>query len=202
MAAATSCACHDHHFEAPDCGADDRMPALKTATRWTEAVALHDAAVAEYAAAARVVARDTARWDAPLAEGKWSPAQITLHLIMAFEAVGRELDGGPAMALRTKAWHRLVLRFTLQRRLLRGGAFPVGARAPREARPPVPTENAASLIARFEQLAAELVARVSTLHAADPRARLTHPYFGALPLHETVYISARHVRHHRSQLPS
>jgi hypothetical protein len=178
-----------------------RMPALKTAARRAEAVALHEAAVTEFAAAARIVARDAARWDAPLAEGKWSPAQITLHLIMAFEAVGRELDGGPAMALRTKRWHRLVLRFTIQRRLLRGGVFPGGARAPREARPPVPTEDAASLIARFEQLASELMARVNTLHAADPRARLTHPYFGALPLHETVYISARHVQHHRGQLP-
>jgi hypothetical protein len=168
---------------------------------WAAVVELHEAAAAGYAAAARSVSRDTAVWDTPLKQGGWSPAQITLHLVLAFEAVRRELDGGAAMALRTTAWQRLLLRFTIQRRLLGGGAFPHGARAPRETRPPVPAEDAALLIARFEQGAADVTARAAESYRARPATRLTHPYFGSMPLPDIIYVSARHIQHHRAQLP-
>jgi hypothetical protein len=172
---------------------------------WQEALRLHGEAVAEYALAARQVAGTTGLWDTPREEGKWSPAQITLHLIMAFEAVRRELDEGVAMALRTRPWQRLVLRFTIRRRLLRGGAFPQGARSPREARPPTPTEDtptedAAVLIGRFEQRAAELTRDIVERRTTHPGTRLTHPYFGRMTLAQTVYASARHIQHHRAQL--
>jgi hypothetical protein len=165
------------------------------------ALTRHRAAVARYAAAARQVAERPELWRTPAAEGKWSPAQVTLHLVLAFEAVRRELVEGVPMALRTTGWQRLVLRHTIVRRLLRGGPFPRGARAPREARPPVPQEDAMTLIGRFEALGAELEAQLMDLHRADPRRTLTHPYFGGLRVPETIYISARHIEHHTGQLP-
>jgi hypothetical protein len=169
---------------------------------WDATLAQHTRAVEEYAAAARRVAAVPGLWLAGPADGRWSPAQITQHLVMAFEAVSRELAGEPGMALRTTAWQRLLLRFTIQRRLLRGGAFPQGARSPREARPPATAEDAATLVPRFEVLAAALESRLAERRDADPRAQLTHPYFGRLSLRDTVYISARHIDHHRAQLPA
>jgi hypothetical protein len=160
------------------------------------------AAVAEFAAAARRVAQDPARWAAPLGEGKWSPAQVTLHLVMAFEAVRRELDEGVPMALRTRRWQQFLLRHTILRRLLRGGPFPGGAKSPREARPPVPTESAESLIARFEALGAEMEARAEAEARAGTGLQLRHPYFGRLSMAEMMYIAARHIEHHRGQLPA
>lgn len=169
-------------------------------SRLDAALGLHDRAVADYAAAARRLARDDAAWAAPRAEGKWSPAQITLHLIMAFDAVAGELNGGRGMQLRTKAWLRLVLRHTVVRRMLRGGPLPAGAKAPRETRPPVPTEDAATLIARLESSAAGLDRLLRAAAARNPALRLTHPYFGPMPLDEITIVSARHVEHHLRQL--
>jgi hypothetical protein len=164
------------------------------------AIALHEGAVAQFAEAARAVARRGAVWDSPRAEGKWSPAQITLHIIMAFDAVAGELDGGPGMQLRTRPWMHIILRHTVVRRMLRGGRLPTGARAPRETRPPVPTEDAETLIARFEDAAASLNRRLLAAAAAAPGRRLSHPYFGQMPLHEITTVSARHVEHHLRQL--
>jgi hypothetical protein len=164
------------------------------------AIALHEGAVAQFAEAARAVARRGAVWDSPRAEGKWSPAQITLHIIMAFDAVAGELDGGPGMQLRTRPWMHILLRHTVVRRMLRGGRLPTGARAPRETRPPVPMEDAETLIARFEDAAASLNRRLIAAAAAAPGRRLSHPYFGQMPLHEITTVSARHVEHHLRQL--
>jgi hypothetical protein len=103
-----------------------------------------------------------------------------------FEAAGRELRDGVPMALRTTGWQRMVLRHTILRRLLRGGPFPGGARSPRETRPPaVPDgEPADLLIRRFEASAVELEGALAAAGEADPKRRLTHPYFGRLPLAE------------------
>jgi hypothetical protein len=178
--------------EAPDAAQAD--------SRLRDAIALHDRAVAQFVEAARAVARQGAVWDTPCAEGKWSPAQVTLHIIMAFDAVAVELDGGPGMQLRTRPWTHIILRHTVVRRMLRGGRLPTGARAPRETRPPVPTEDAATLIARLEATAAQLNRRLLAAAAAAPGRRLTHPYFGQMPLHEITTVSARHVEHHLRQL--
>ncbi|HSJ08275.1 MAG TPA: DinB family protein [Longimicrobiales bacterium] len=166
---------------------------------WAEVVALHDEAVAAYADAALAVPAE--RWSVERAPGKWSPAQITQHLILAFEAAQRDIRDGVPMALRTKWYHRLVLRFTYQRRLLRQGIFPSGARAPRESRPAEVTGTAEELVARFRSLAAELTGDVERARSARPGARITHPYFGSTPLADAMFISARHIHHHRGQLP-
>jgi hypothetical protein len=169
------------------------------------AVARHRAAVSDYAVAARRVAEDPSLWSAAPAEGKWSPAQVTLHLILAFEAAAREVRDGVPMALRTTGWQRLILRFTIVRRLLRGGPFPRGARSPREARPAeldsARMESADVLIQRFEALAADLEAALLQRLDSGDGAGITHPYFGRMPVAESIYVSARHIEHHRTQLP-
>lgn len=167
---------------------------------WTDVVALHRRAAAEFAASARRAAADESVWSASYAPGKWSPAQIVQHLVLAFEAVQRELHEGVPMKLRTRAWHRLILRLTLQRTLMHGGAFPRGARSPREARPGDEAGPAEELIARFEQLNDELLVELDDARTSSPDLRLLHPYFGRLTVTDMTYVSARHIQHHEAQL--
>ncbi|HSN68322.1 MAG TPA: DinB family protein, partial [Thermoanaerobaculia bacterium] len=99
---------------------------------------------------------------------------------------------------RTKLWQRILLRFTLVPKILRGGAFPKSARAPRETRPQMPEHGQAEAIARFQERAARF-----NDAASDPRhtrARLTHAYFGRSSVTESMVLCARHIEHHRAQL--
>jgi hypothetical protein len=167
---------------------------------WQEALRLHGDAAAEYARAAASL--PPAAWAAPIAEGKWTPAQITDHLVRAYEVVLQELGGGQGMALRTRGWQRVLLRFTVVPLLLAGKAFPKGARAPRETRPIDAPDEQAVLIGRFRSNADRFQAEAEAAYARNPHQRLTHAYFGAETLPRSVLLCARHIQHHRRQLPT
>lgn len=174
------------------------MSAARGVGKLPAALREHDLATAELLEAARAVPAE--RWLRPLSPGKWSPAEVVEHLCLTYETLRAELGGAPGMALRTRGWQRLLLRFTLRPRLLAGGRFPRGVRAPREIRPgELPPEREEGL-ARFRRCADDFRAAVEVAHAGRPGVRLTHAYFGALPLAEAVRFSAVHVRHHRGQL--
>ena len=161
-----------------------------------EAERLHADAVSRLVSTASGVPES--RWRAPRSEGKWSPAETVEHLTIAYDVLLRELAGGGGMAIRTKLWQRILLRFTLVPKILRGGAFPKSARAPRETRPQMPEHGQAEAIARFQERAARF-----NDAASDPRhtrARLTHAYFGRSSVTESMVLCARHIEHHRAQL--
>jgi hypothetical protein len=163
---------------------------------WSETIMLHERAVAAY----REAATSVRSWDTAPKPGKWTAGQITAHLNLSFAAMLCEMQGGPSMALRTKRIQRLVLRFTIQRRLMKGGEFPVGAPAPRETRPPESIADRATLMREFDRLAIELHREVKQLHESGSRAKFRHPYFGAVSMVDGLYISARHIDHHRAQI--
>ncbi|HEV2130520.1 MAG TPA: DinB family protein [Longimicrobiaceae bacterium] len=167
---------------------------------WQAAMQLHTAAAAELARTAASVPSD--QWRTPRAPGKWTPAEILAHLILAYEVLLRELRGGGGMALRTRWWQRVLLHFTVRRRILSGGGFPAGARAPRELGPPDVTLDQNDALERFRELAAEFEAAMETARMERPRSRLTHAYFGARPLEEALGFCARHIQHHHQQLHS
>ena len=166
--------------------------------KWIDIRNLHSAVTADFVSAASKVPPD--RWLAPRAEGKWSPAEVVEHVTLAYDTLLRELQGGDGMKIKTKWWQRMFLRFTVVPRLLRGGAFPSGARAPRETRPASanPDQNAAvavlrERVVRFDALTSEAV-------ASRRRVRLTHAYFGRATVPEAVLLCTRHVQHHLAQL--
>ncbi|MEO5510553.1 MAG: DinB family protein [Longimicrobiales bacterium] len=163
---------------------------------WDETIAQHEKAAAEYLSTAALVTS----WDTAPAPGKWSAARITTHLNLAFEAILREIGGGPPMALRTKPLPRFILRHTIMRRLLRGGKFPNGAPAPRETRPPETHADRTVALAEFGRLADEVTVAITAAHRRDPPMKFRHPYFGFVPVNDGLYISARHVQHHCAQL--
>ena len=85
-------------------------------------------------------------------------------------------------------------------KILRGGAFPAGARAPRETRPAAANPDKAAAIAAFRSRAAQFDAVASNTQATKPRVRLTHAYFGKASVKNSVLLCARHVQHHLKQL--
>jgi uncharacterized damage-inducible protein DinB len=164
---------------------------------FTEAVALHRAAVAECVAAFAAVPNDV--WNRPLGAGRWSPAEIAEHLAIAYEPPLSELSGGSGFAIRVPWWKRRALRWAFLPGILNGG-FPAGAPAPREIRPKraaaSPEEASRSLSDNAERFLATL-AEART----ERRVRLTHPYFGKLRPAQTVMLLTSHALHHRRQLP-
>ncbi|MES1245295.1 MAG: DinB family protein [Acidobacteriota bacterium] len=165
---------------------------------WSEAFAVHGSAVASFAAAAEAV--EPSAWHVPRAEGKWSPALVTGHLIRTYDVLIAEVGGGAGMRIRLPAWKRLFLRLTLMPRLLRGGAFPRRVPAPPEIRPTEAPPDPASGAALFRQRAQEFETAVRNARARKPPARITHAYFGPASLPKAVLFCARHIQHHQAQL--
>lgn len=165
---------------------------------WESNFRFHEQAIAEFAAVAERV--PAGEWRVPLAEGKWSPAEVVEHVGLAYAVLHGELEGGPGMKMRTKWWQRLVMRPTILRRILRGGGFPPNVPAPREIRPVAPETDPATAIAAFRERAARFTASVLRAHAGGRPPKLTHPYLGRGPLRHAVLLNARHTRHHLEQL--
>jgi hypothetical protein len=153
--------------------------------------------VEEFLAQARRI--PLARWDVPLAVGKWSPAQVAEHLRLTYEVVRREASGGAGLRVRTSWWLRLILRFKYLRAILDRGDIPRGARAPSELRPgPGPFER--------EALLASIAAGAESAEAAyadqgGGRSRgFTHHVFGRLEAVDAIRFASVHNQHHTRQI--
>jgi uncharacterized damage-inducible protein DinB len=173
---------------------------MKPFDRWSRVLAVHRSASAAFATAAEEVEPDA--WHRPRAEGKWSPALITAHLIQTYDVLLRELDGGQGMRVRTRFLQRMFLRMTLMPRLLRGARFPKRVPAPSEIRPSDAPADQQDGIALFRQRAAEFEATALRVRTQNPPAQVTHAYFGAASLANGVLFCARHIEHHRAQISS
>ncbi len=127
-------------------------------------------------------------------DGKWSAAEITEHLIAAYDILLAELRGEKGMEIKTSFWQRWLLRRTILPRILAGGGFPGNARAPRETRPVDRELSKESCLALLRKKADEFE---TAAEAARAGSKITHAYFGAAPVSEAVLMCARHVEHHR-----
>lgn len=141
---------------------------------------------------------DAAAWARPPAPGKWSPAQTAEHLVLAYEAGLRELAGGAGIRPRATGWRQRLLRWVLLPHILFHRSFPLRAVSPREIRPGDAPPERAAVLARMRELAAR--AERELVAARVSGARVTHPYFGALPALVTLRFLAVHVEHHLRQL--
>jgi DinB superfamily len=164
---------------------------------WENLSADHRNAVEQFVATVRQLPPGS--WSHPLAKGKWTPAEISSHLIASYRIMRTELGGGAGMALRLKPLQRWVLRRTVLPRILRSGSFPAGARAPRETRP---VEVIQDLSTSLDILTAEANALVEelTARARTDRIRLTHAYFGGMSARQSLQLMAVHARHHARQV--
>jgi hypothetical protein len=161
----------------------------------TSAIAQHREALEHYIdAAARTPAE---AWSRPAAPGQWSADEVTTHLRLALEALGRELSGGEAMKVVPSPWRARVYRWVILPRILATGRFP-RVRAPREIRPSGPPLAREESLARLHA-AADTVDR---LCAATAARRVTHPYFGRVRVVDMLRLFARHTAHHERQVAS
>lgn len=156
---------------------------------------IHSQAVERLLTAVRAV--PASRWPEPYADGKWTPGEVAAHLVAVWDVLLQELRGGGGMAIRTRWWQRLILRWKHAPAILAGKGFPPGVRAPRETRPAAPFGSAAEAEAAIVERAAAFAAEA---RESDPHRKLTHAYFGAAPLAAGVLLAARHVQHHTAQI--
>jgi hypothetical protein len=183
---------------APAIAAAERTTIAAVDATWPERCEEHRREVASFLAI--VEALDDAAWAREPAPGKWSPGQITEHLVLSYAAMRRELEGGVGLRLRTTFWRRLLIRWRYLPMVLREKRLPAGARAVREIRPsgePRPRTVAAPDLREQARRFEEELTR-----ARDRgRVRLTHPFFGRLGADEAMRFVAVHAAHHRGQLP-
>ena len=159
----------------------------------------HQAAVRDYLLKAQAIPESG--WLTPRAEGKWTPAQETRHLILAYEAFSADLRGERKMGLKGTPLRRALWRLFGLTSILWRRKIPVAVRAPREARPDWETTPRDPLLLELRERAEQLDAVFAETWRADPRRRVTHPFFGDLKLEHAITLSAVHTRHHAAFLP-
>ena len=164
---------------------------------WPGELAKHRNAAAEYAMTAAAVGEG--RWLKPIADGKWSPAEITEHLRLVYEGSLRELNRGSGMRLRTNWLMQRFLRFAFLKKILKTGQFPKGAKAPSEVKPTVTNTDQTAAIAQFSTLAGEFETLLEK-RKGDADCGLSHHLFGKLSPLEGLQLVTTHMRHHHRQL--
>jgi DinB superfamily len=169
------------------------------AKKWDEAIARHDAAATAFRDTASLIRSDS--WFVPLAEGKWSPAQVAEHLSQTYRVVICELRGEKGIRIRSPWFLRQVLRQTVLRSIYRKRKLPKGARAPSEIAPKVVDETKQQAVEKFIQLAREFKAAARAAEPVEGR-KLTHHIFGEIDVLPGIDFIAIHIEHHHRQIQS
>lgn len=160
----------------------------------------HQAAVREFIARASAVPAD--RWLVPRAEGKWTPAQETRHLVLTYEAFMRDLRDAGHMQLRGTPLRRFVWKLLALPSIIRRKRILWAVRAPREARPEWESAEASELLPELLRRTEEFEAVLLDAVRRDPRRRVTHPFFGGITLDDAIRLCTIHTRHHAAFLPT
>lgn len=169
--------------------------------RWKSALADHELAVRSFVATCQRIT--PAEWHRSPGSGKWSPAEVSLHVCRTYE-LGREaLAGGESMRLRVSERYAWWLRTLMMPVIIATKRFPRGAPAPREVWPDAAqlklfTQETAAL--RLGRVSAEVAAGLHRSAGKRGPLRFTHAYFGALTPYSTLRLLAAHTRHHERGL--
>ncbi|HET9424490.1 MAG TPA: DinB family protein [Gemmatimonadaceae bacterium] len=143
----------------------------------------------------------SARWDAPRADGKWTPAEEVMHVVLAYETFTGELAGGGGVRLVGTPLKRLFWRAVGLTSVLLLRKLPRGARSPREIRPPPGPHDQAELLAHLREATTKFEEMFRSTWERAPRRTVNHPYFGALDLEDSIRTVTVHTRHHAAVLP-
>ncbi|MGQ0712850.1 MAG: DinB family protein [Gemmatimonadaceae bacterium] len=160
----------------------------------------HDRAVAEFLT--RAVAVDSRAWLTPRAEGKWTPAQETQHIILFYNEFLRQLRESTPMRLRSTMIRRIIARLIGLTSILWFERIPVAVRAPREVRPEPITTPATVLLATLRTHVDDFHTLFAATWSSEPRRRMSHHLFGRLSLDQGIRLATVHTRHHAAFLPA
>lgn len=174
---------------------------MRQARRWKRARAEHERELEALVARIRRLSPD--RWQRPRASGKWSPAEETLHIILAYELARTAADEGRTMRMLVSPSRARLLRWTLLPLMLATGWFPTGVTSPREVEPGREDAAALSREGAVDRLRTAAEAAASALASAGRRSShpvVTHAYFGPLSARRALRLLSAHTRHHRRRL--
>lgn len=167
--------------------------------QWEAAVSRHAEAVGRYLASAAAVPEEL--WRQPVAEGKWTPAEITEHVLLAYRTLVDQVRGGRGLRVQTGWLMRNVLRVAVLAPIMMTRRLPPGARAPRALRPGEAASPRDAALEELRRAAAEFEAELSA-RRHDEGLRLTHHLFGAVRPLKAIDFVAIHTEHHGRQLPA
>ena len=159
----------------------------------------HAAAVDHFVGLAGAI--PDSRWLTPRAEGKWTPAEETRHLILTYRAFTGDLRGQRKMALKGTPLRRFVWRLLGLPVILYARRIPRAVRAPREIRPDGEASSRDPLIDELRREVREFEGVFADQWRARPDATVTHPFFGELTLPQSIHLATVHTRHHAAFLP-
>jgi hypothetical protein len=161
------------------------------------ALAENQAAVNAFIARASAV--PATAWTRPAGPGKWSPGQVAEHVAISYGISSQVMRGTSTLPAFPRLLRPLIRALFLPK-LLRTGAFPKGAKAPKAFQPPATPADCDAVTGRlkanasqFEKDCRDAVARSSP--------KVDHPVFGALPVEDYLRVSALHTAHHSRQIP-
>lgn len=167
------------------------------AKKWTVVSERHRKSVDAFVGAASLIDGDG--WSTPIADGKWTPAQITQHVTQTYEVMTRQLRTGEGLRIQTGWFMRQVLRVAVLRPIMWTRRLPSGAKAPRVLRPvdDMPSQHEAieRLRDAVRDLETELLAR-----REEKGLQLTHHIFGSFDARMALDFIAVHTEHHGRQL--
>lgn len=165
---------------------------------WAQVMERHRAAVAVYLQIAGTIPETV--WLAPIEAEKWTPAQITEHLILTYQIFLKQMRGEQNIEMIHGFLMRRLLRLLILPGIYRRRKLPRGAQAPDEIlpieankTPEVALKQLREAVAKFEKEASE--------RRNEENLRLTHHVFGKIKLIEGIDLAAIHTEHHARQLP-
>jgi hypothetical protein len=165
---------------------------------WTETIEKHRAAVADYVQAASKI--DEQAWRLPVAAEKWTPAQITEHLILAYQMLGKQIRGEQSLKTQYGFPLRQILRLALLPKIYRTRRLPRGAKAPPEIVPEDSAMPRQTALKQLEEMSAAFENEILS-RRNDESFRLTHHVFGDLKPLKAIDFVTIHTEHHARQLP-
>lgn len=154
---------------------------------------------------AAIAAVPADRWTHRTAHGKWNAAELSLHVIDAYDYCLRGLNGGPQMRMQLPPWRMWILRELALPVLFATGRFPREAPAPPEV---IPDVSQAALLAQAEagprliDTASRTMDALGVARRDSPDRRIAHAYFGPMSPVQTAKLLIGHTRHHIAGLTS
>jgi len=167
--------------------------------KWAVVSERHSRAVNEFLDAANGIPAE--RWLLPLADGKWTPAQVTVHVIQSYEIITKQLRTGEGLEVQTGWLFRQILRQVVLRPIMWTRKLPRGAKAPKIL---LPGETTIGRDEALDHLRAAVADFEGELHARrdQPGVQLTHHIFGSVDALKGLDFLAVHTAHHGRQLAS
>lgn len=165
---------------------------------WSAAIEKHRAVIADYVQTASRI--DEQVWRLPVEAEKWTPAQITDHLILTYQTLIEQIGGGRGLKMQYNFVLRQILRLAILPKIYRTRQLPRGAKAPPEILPQDSKMARQAALEKLEKLCGEFENEILS-RRADKKLRISHHVFGAIKPLKAIDFIAIHTEHHTRQLP-